>query len=62
MNRNQDSSVVEPEPQGAGTFSRSWYSEVLAPAPGETKVVYLIIIRIEKDQKSELVNILYKKS
>ncbi len=44
------------EPQGAGTFSRSWsrYSEVSAPAPGQTKVVYLTIIRIEQDQKSEL--------
>ncbi len=46
-------SVVEPEPQGAGTFgrSRSWsrYTEVsaMAPAPGQTKVVYSIIIHIE---------------
>jgi hypothetical protein len=50
-------SVVEPEPepelepQGAGTFgrSRSWsqYTEVSAPAPGQTKVVNLIIILIE---------------
>jgi hypothetical protein len=50
-------SVVEPEPelepQGAGTFdrSRSWsrYTRVSAPAqaPGQTKVVYLIIISIE---------------
>jgi hypothetical protein len=46
-------SVVEPdlEPQGAGTFSqsRSWsrYTEVSAPAPGQTKEVYLIIIHIE---------------
>jgi hypothetical protein len=44
-------SVVEPElePQGAGTFSRSWshYTEVLAPAPGQAQVVYLIIIHIE---------------
>ncbi len=40
-------SVVEP--QGAGAFGRSWswYSEVLAPAPGQTKVVYLVIIPIE---------------
>ncbi len=49
------SSVVEPElePQGAGTFgqsqSRSWsrYTEAPAPAPGQTKVVYLIIIHKE---------------
>jgi hypothetical protein len=47
------SSVVEPElePQRARTFgqSRSWsrYTEVSAPAPGQTKVVYLIIIHIE---------------
>jgi hypothetical protein len=52
--------VAEPEqelePAGAETFgrSRSWsrYTEVSAPAPGQTKVVYLIIIHIEKDQKS----------
>jgi hypothetical protein len=43
------SSVVEPEPKGAGTFgrSRSRYTEVLAPAPGQTKVVFLIIIHTE---------------
>ncbi len=44
-------SVVEPElePQGAGTFgwSRSQNTEVSAPAPGQTQVVYLIIIPIE---------------
>jgi hypothetical protein len=44
-------SVVELEPQGARTFgrSRSRYTEVSAPAlaPGQTKVVYLIIILIE---------------
>ncbi len=39
-------SVVGPEPelQGARTFGRSqswnWYTEVLAPAPGQTKLVY----------------------
>ncbi len=51
----QGSSVVEPEPElepeGARNFgrSRSWsrYTEVSAPAPGQTKVVYLIIISIE---------------
>jgi hypothetical protein len=36
-------SVVEPErePQGAGTFGRSRYTEVSAPAPapGQTKLV-----------------------
>ncbi len=32
-------SAVEPEPQGAETFGRSRYSEVSAPAPGQTKVV-----------------------
>jgi hypothetical protein len=45
------SSVVEPEPQGAGTFgqNRSWSrnTEVSAPAPGQTNVVFLIIIHIE---------------
>jgi hypothetical protein len=47
------SRVAEPEPAGAETFgrSRSWsqYTEVSAPAlaPGQTKVVYLIIIHIE---------------
>jgi hypothetical protein len=51
------SSVVEPEPelepQGARTFgwSRSWsrYTQVsaLTLAPGQTQVVYLIIIHIE---------------
>ncbi len=39
------------EPAGAETFgwSRSRYTEVSAPAPapGQTKVVYLIIIHIE---------------
>ncbi len=44
----------ELEPQGAGTFGRSWYTEVSAPDPGKTKVVYLIIIHTEQDQKSEL--------
>ncbi len=47
----QVSSVVEPEPepQGAGTFGRnqSRYTEFSAPAPDQTQVVYLIIIRIE---------------
>ncbi len=38
-------SVVEPEPvleqpQGAGTFGRSLYTEVSASAPCPTKVVY----------------------
>ncbi len=44
---------LEPEPAGAETFgrSRSRYTEVSAPAPGQTKVVYLIIIHIKKDQK-----------
>jgi hypothetical protein len=27
-------SVVEPEPQGAGTFGRSWSRNIEAPAPG----------------------------
>jgi hypothetical protein len=40
-------SVVEPEPQGAETSGRSRYTEVSAPAPGQTKVVYEIIIHIE---------------
>jgi hypothetical protein len=30
-------SVVEPEPQGAGTFGRSRNVEVSAPAPGQLK-------------------------
>jgi hypothetical protein len=40
-------SVVEPEPQGAEPFGRSWYTEVSAPAPCQTKVVFKIIIHIE---------------
>jgi thiamine kinase-like enzyme len=61
-------SVAEPElePQGAGTFcrSQSWsrYTEVSAPAPGQTKVVYLIIIRIEQDKKSEFFTKCHDKS
>ncbi len=47
----QLASVVDPdpdlEPQGAGTFGWSRYTEVLAPAPGQTQVVNLIIIHIE---------------
>ncbi len=41
--------VAEPEPAGAETFgwSRSRYTEVSAPAPGQIKLVYLIIIHIE---------------
>jgi hypothetical protein len=39
--------VAEPEPAGAETFGRSRYTEVSAPAPGQTKVVYLVIIHIE---------------
>jgi hypothetical protein len=55
---------VELEPEleshGARTFgrSRSWYTEVwlrlLAPDLGQTKIVYLIIICIEYDKKSEI--------
>jgi hypothetical protein len=47
------SSVVEPEPelelQGARSFgrSRSWSRYTEVSAPGQTKVVYLITIRIE---------------
>ncbi len=33
-------SVVEPEPKGARTFGQSRYTEVSAPAPGQTKLVY----------------------
>jgi hypothetical protein len=32
---------------GAETFGRSRYTEVSAPGPGQTKVVYLIIIHIK---------------
>jgi hypothetical protein len=31
---------LEPGPPGAETFGRSRYTEVSAPAPGQTKVVF----------------------
>ncbi len=49
----QIASVVDPEPQEAGTFGRTQYTKVSAPAstpasaPGQTQVVNLIIIHIE---------------
>jgi hypothetical protein len=62
----QLASVVDPEPQGAGTFGRTQYTEVSAPAsapaPGQTQVVNLIIIHIELGFKKVnfFVNILSK--
>ncbi len=50
---NRDTIVVEPDPQGGETFGKlEQLFEVSASAPGQTKVVYLIIIHLEQDQAS----------
>ncbi len=56
------SSVVEPEPQGAGTFGRNRYNEVSAPAPGQTKLVYQIIIHNWIGSKKQIKSIFFLKS
>ncbi len=58
------SSVAKPEPQGAKTFgwSRSWrrylkfWLWLPVPAPGQTKVVCLIIIHLENTKQRKSVN------
>jgi hypothetical protein len=47
INPSPHGRVAEPELAGAKTFGRSRYTEVSAPAPGQMKVVYLIIIHIK---------------
>jgi hypothetical protein len=39
---------------GAGADIRSFSSAFSAPVPGQTKLVYLIIIHLEQDQASDL--------
>jgi hypothetical protein len=39
--RSKDYSAAEPEPQGAEKFDQSLsWNEVLAPAPGQNKLIY----------------------
>jgi hypothetical protein len=54
----------EPELAGAETFGQSRYTKfrLRLPAPGQTKVVYLIIIHIKWDQKIELSRYFFQKS